>query len=218
MDKELKEMLKNFLLSIAKKMDRTSFQNEPNYVAGFLGKLHNETLTSSSGQFLKLTTSPSNDRGPGTAESKTGVDFGMVFKWVGPDGKVLFEKAILAQAKNHLFNLSNQDKKDLQTQCYKMSGITSSYVAMDCPYDKSLPEICRSTDKPPYWDENTKQDLSEYLCDIVLECLDGDISDEVVNLAKRSDRGLVLKTNAPKPKLKNQHKQSRTVKPKRRKP
>ncbi|WP_278356267.1 MULTISPECIES: hypothetical protein [Idiomarina] len=218
MDKELKDLLKSLLLSTANKIDRVSFENEPNYVAGFFGKLHNETLTSSSGQFLKLTSSLSNDRGPGTAESITGIDFGMIFKWVDPDGEIVFEKAILAQAKNHLFNLSNNEKFNLQSQCQKMSKLTSSYIAMDCPYNGSLPIICRSMGYPPFWDENNRLNLSDYICDIVLECLEGDISDKVVNAARRSDRGLVIRTNSPKPKLSRQRNQSNKIKKGRWKP
>lgn len=206
MEEELKTRFKELLTSTSKKMDRTSYNNEPNYIAGFFGKLHNETLTSSTGQFLKIVTSTSNDRGPGTAEKRTGIDFGMVFKWVDSEKEIVFEKAVIAQAKNRLFTLSNKDKQDLQSQCEKMSKITNSYIAMDCPYDQSIPSICRSSKQPPFWDENSEIDLAEYLCDIVLECLEGDTSKEVIDIAKRSDRGLVLETNAPRPKIKNENK------------
>ncbi|HDZ9134289.1 TPA: hypothetical protein ACGFXY_003453 [Vibrio cholerae] len=216
MEEELKELFKELLIATSEKMDRTSYENEPNYIAGFFGKLHNETLTSSTGQFLKIVTSTSNDRGPGTAEKKTGIDFGMVFKWVDSEKEIVFEKAVIAQAKNHLFNLSKKDKQDLQSQCEKMSKITDSYVAMDCPYDESVPLICRSSKQPPFWDEKSKISLAEYLCNIVLECLEGDTSKEVVDIAKRSDRGLVLKTNAPRPKIKNENKpKPKKLKPKR---
>ncbi|KCV73838.1 hypothetical protein Y011_21485 [Vibrio parahaemolyticus VP49] len=114
-------------------MDRTSYENEPNYIAGFFGKLHNETLTSSTGQFLKIVTSTSNDRGPGTAEKKTGIDFGMVFKWVDSEKEIVFEKAVIAQAKNHLFNLSKKINRIFNLnakRCPKLRIVMSPWIAL----------------------------------------------------------------------------------------
>src|SRR5690606_33861337 len=109
-----------------------SFSQEPHFTSAFFGKLHNEELTNDNGQYIRLNFSASNDRGPRSAESITGVDVGMIFQWTYSDGRS-FEKAVLLQAKNCLMHLNSNEQGSLRSQCRKMRKITSSYVVMDCP-------------------------------------------------------------------------------------
>lgn len=202
MDHELKALFKALLTKTAKDIDRISFEQEPNYTAAFFGKMHNEELTSSSGQKLKLTFSVSNDRGPGSAEKKTGIDIGMVFKWINQENDdVIFEKAIFAQAKNRLLELSTHEEAALAAQCQLMKRHTNSYITLDCPYDSTPPKICQSSDTMPYWKNDSPIELGEYLCDIVFECKDGDQTQKVIEMAKRSNRTFTIETNAPHPEI-----------------
>ena len=198
MEQELKDLLKSFLRDTAGKIDRDSFQQEPSYTSAFFGKLHNERLETASGNFIEMSFSSSNDRGPGAAEKKTGIDIGMVFKWTDPSAGEVFAKAVLAQAKNKLPKLSKKEFRHLSSQCQQMGKITNSYIALDCPYDRSIPTIFRSSLSPPYWHEKSVG-LDEYLTETVFECLDGDTTDRVIDIAKRADRRLVFNTNAPRP-------------------
>jgi hypothetical protein len=198
MEQELKDELRKLLLSAATKIDRVSYNQEPHYTAAFFGKLHKERIESKTGSFIELSFSSSDDRGRGSAESKTGIDLGMVFKWTDSSSGLAVEKAVLAQAKNNLFKLDARDSKDLSEQCQKMSQITSSYIVLDCPYDLSIPTICQSGSAPKYWKQPPIK-FDEYLIDTVLQCLDGDFSEKVVKTAKRADRVLFVETNSPIP-------------------
>lgn len=196
MDDELKEKFKELLHNTAKKIDRSSFQQEPHYTAAFFGKLHNEEIrVPGSDQFIKIECSASNDRGYGSAESKTGIDIGMIFSWEDETGN-LFEKALLVQAKNN----NNKLDKNLESQCQKMLDITSNYIVFFCPDNQKIPEICRSNTEPPFWKEPLIN-FDDYLINTVFACKDGDTCSKVINIAKRSDRCLSVKTNAPRPIL-----------------
>ncbi|MDD4915929.1 MAG: hypothetical protein PHW13_12930 [Methylococcales bacterium] len=190
------------LQNAALKIDRTSFWQEPQYTAAFFGKLHKERINNNTGEFVELLFSASNDRGKNSDENKTGIDIGMVFRWVDSNKNVIFEKAILAQAKNHLDTLNKAQANDLSKQCKKMSTITSSYIVLDCPYNSSIPKIRQHKSEYPFWDTPSIS-LDDYIADTVMECLDGDKKDEVIALAQRADRGhLIIKTNSPKPSKK----------------
>ena len=210
MEQYLKDELRNFIKRAADLVDRDSFGQEPNYTAGFFAKLHGEKFTSPSGKYVELRASISNDRGPGSAESKTGIDIGLVFQWVDEFGLV-YEKALLLQAKNHVETLNKSETTDLFTQCGKMSKITSSFVVMDCPFDRTIPKVYETRPvnilvKPPF-------SLDDYLINWVFPCTKGDNDPNVVSLAKRADRNLTITTNSPKPTNTPNHKNKRTPKP-----
>ncbi|WP_267119577.1 hypothetical protein [Xanthomonas sacchari] len=200
MDKEIKHKLRQLIATAASKIDRTSFWQEPHYTSALFGKLHNEIIKNDDGQYVHLMFSASNDRGPNSAENATGVDIGLVFKWIDINGKE-FEKAVLLQAKNHLMNLKKADQESLEGQCKRMAEITSSYVVMDCPYDGSIPVIFDQNSDPPFWTPPPIL-FDNYIIDYILECKRGDTDDRVIEVAKRADRQLTIKTNAPRPRPK----------------
>ena len=197
MDEQLECNLRELLRSAASKVDRNSFAQEPHFTSAFFGKLHNEEVHNSAGQYIRLKFSASDDRGPGTAESTTGIDVSMVFEWIDASGKS-FEKAVVLQAKNRLMHLPSGEARSLRKQCKKMRAITHSYVVMDCPYDGSIPTLCNPAKKPPYWTPPPIA-LDDYLIDHIFTCTRGDTSDTVLGIAKRSDRRLVVTTNVPRP-------------------
>lgn len=195
MDESLKNDLRGLFKKAADLIDRDSFGQEPNYTAAFFGKLKGETFSLPSGEYVQLDASISNDRGPGSAEFKTGIDIGLILKWVN-DG-VVYEKALLMQAKNHVDTLNASEILALFVQCAKMSKITSSYVVMDCPFDRTVPKVYETRPvntliKPPF-------SLDDYLIDWILPCSRGDYNPKVVDLAKRANRALTITTNSPKP-------------------
>ncbi|MCS4246144.1 hypothetical protein [Pseudomonas sp. BIGb0164] len=194
----MKDGLRNLIGNAARKVNRTGFSQEPNYTAAFFGKLHDEAVINPlTGKFVNLHTSISNDRGPGSAESVTGVDIGLVFQWVDENG-LAYEKAILMQAKNDVATLNSTEKSKLFEQCDKMANISSSFVVMDCPFDGSIPQVFR-TKKPDALVEPSIC-LADYLIDFVFPCTQGDDDRKVVEIAKRADRSVTLTTNTPKPK------------------
>ena len=196
MEQELKDKLRKLLENAAEKIPREQFDQEPLYTSAFFGKLNKEKIEISNGQYIELEFAPSNDRGPSSPESHTGIDIGMVFEWIDDDNE-LFRKAVLVQAKNHL--QKKQSDNDLEMQCKKMREITSHYVVMDCPYDKTIPELYFSQNKPPYWDINKHYNLYDYLVDYVFVCKQGDIKNDVIQGALDAKRTIFIKTNAPKP-------------------
>lgn len=199
MDQDLIDQFRALLQRAAKKIDRQSFEQEPHYTAALFGKLHNEQIHGKNGQYIELKFSSSNDHGPNTAEKRTGVDIGMVFRWLDPDTGEPFEKAVLAQAKNNLLNLPKKESIALMNQCEKMRQYTESFVAMDCPYDLSIPKIGQSSSAPPFWKQPLIS-LDDYLIDIVFQCNDGDTNGQIVEMAKHADRRVTITTNSPKPK------------------
>lgn len=210
MDQELIDSFRAYLTKVSKKINRTSFGQEPNYTAAFFGCLHEEKFMSKGREYLalKLECSVSNDRGQGSAESKTGIDIGIVVKWEDDQENSLKEKAILLQAKNKLPNIGTLDAKDLQEQCEKMKGITDSYCVMTCPYDGSIPKIARSSKISPFW-KRPLISLDDYFIDTVFMCLDGDTENDVVERAKRADRTIQITTNSPVPSPKQKNTASR---------
>lgn len=199
MDNTLKVGVKALFARAANLIDRESFEQEPNYTGAFFGKLHGESVEHE-GIVIDFKTSITNDRGPGSAESITGIDIGLIVSWEDENGEVKKVKAVLLQAKNHLYNMSKIDRENLNSQCEKMAKISDSYAVLDCPYDGSIPTICqRNKTPPPHWDINTKQDLADYLLDVVMECNDGDTNAEVIKIAKRADRCIKVKSNGPVP-------------------
>lgn len=199
MDSALKVGVKALFARAAKLIDRESFEQEPNYTGALFGKLHGESVEHG-GIIINFKASITNDRGPSSAESITGIDIGLIVSWEDENGEVNKVKAVLMQAKNHLYNISKTDRDNLNAQCEKMAKISNSYAVLDCPYDGSIPTICqRKKTPPPHWDIDTKQDLADYLIDVVMECNDGDTNPEVIEIAKKADRCIKVKSNGPVP-------------------
>jgi hypothetical protein len=197
-DPQIIDSFRARLLDASVRTSRDQFNQEPHYTSAFFGNLNRVTFTSASGQYLKIICSASNDRGPNSAESKTGVDIGIVVKWEDPQEGNIFEKAILLQAKNNLERLGQSEILKLGNQCLMMQGYTHSYGVMDCPYDGSIPKIGRSNTSPPFWKQPLVS-LDEYLIDTVFECEDGDSRGNVIDLAKKADRTIKIATNSPWP-------------------
>jgi hypothetical protein len=198
MDQFLKDELRKLIRRAAELVDRESFGQEPNYTAAFFGKLQGEKISNGKGQYIELKTSISNDRGPKSAESLTGIDIGFVFQWFDAKGLV-YEKAILMQAKNHVAKLGKADIENLFEQCAKMSDVSKSFVVMDCPFDQRPPNIY-DTDLPNAVLISPPVSLDDYLIDYVFPCTRGDDDPKVLKIARRADRTITVKTNGPKPK------------------
>lgn len=187
------------LLDAAIRTSRDQFYQEPHYTSAFFGNLNRVMLTGDYGQYLSIICSASNDRGPNSAESKTGIDIGIVVKWVNPKSGEVFEKAVLLQAKNNLEGLYPSEILQLGEQCKMMKDHTLSYGVMDCPYDGSIPKIGRSSTNSPFW-KTPLIALDEYLIDTVFKCEDGDASENVINIAKNAHRTMKIATNSPRPR------------------
>ncbi len=207
MEDELKILLKELIRETTGRLDRTAYEQEPNYTAALFGSLHGRTLLSPTGQYIKIHAAPSNDRGPAASERITGIDIGLVVVWEDNYGNKA-EKAVLIQAKNRLERIigSGVEATRLASQCHRMLGVSSSAVVMDCPYDLSVPNVYEAVGAPPGWTP-PPMPLDTYLVDRVLECKDGDFEEEVVRIAKRADRSVTVTTNAPRPTARPRAKQ-----------
>lgn len=185
----------------ARKINRTQFGQEPQYTAAFFGNLAGEKIIDpATGEFLELTCSISDDRGYNSGEKRTGTDIGIVVRWENPISNEVFEKAVLAQAKNELYKASPAVIQDLNEKCALMADITSSYFVLDCPYDRSIPTLQRRQLDSLWGGPHIS--LDDYLINTVFPCQDGDTRDYVIEVAARADRTITLTTNGPKPKPK----------------
>lgn len=199
MDRQLKADLRRLIQDAAQKIDRASFNQEPNYVAALFGKLHNETVLGADGSYIRICCSASDDRGPSSAERRTGIDIGLVVEWKSDQDHTV-KKAVLLQAKKDLNELTASERKRLEEQCNQMRSLTQSFAVLDCASIGSLmPSVHDPLDVPPWWSANTAIPLDEYIADQVLACKRGDWSNEVVALALRADRRIVFETTAPIP-------------------
>lgn len=197
----LEQGLRELMARAAAKINRTQFGQEPQYTAAFFGNLAGEKIIDpTTGEFLELTCSISDDRGRNSGEKRTGIDIGMVVRWEDPVSNNVFEKAVLAQAKNRLNSASSTVINDLNEKCERMAGITPSYFVLDCPYDGSVPSLKRPQ-TGVLWGGPLIA-LDDYLINTVFPCQDGDTRDEVIEVAKRADRTITLTTNGPKPRPK----------------
>jgi hypothetical protein len=79
----MEELLNKFRLELnncCKLINRSSFQQEPNYVAALMGKLTGISI-SGNGHFIRTTIV--NDRGPKSAEKEFGADFAIILESPG---------------------------------------------------------------------------------------------------------------------------------------
>ncbi|SBS66541.1 hypothetical protein [Vibrio splendidus] len=177
---ELPEVVvRSYITKCAQELDRESFRSETAYVNAFLGKLCTRIRLQSINKelFINFKTPIYDDRGPNSAESKFGADFGIIYTGDG------IEKAILSQAKNMpVENLNNSQKEELRKQCRKMDQHTEDWMVFEAPVvTGAMPTVKfnlhgRSYTKP----------FDEYLIDNIVGCSHGDRRKEFVDAVQSS--------------------------------
>lgn len=176
------ELLKKFRSELNKcinQLRRSSFQQEPNYVAALMGKLAGISV-SENGLFIQTTIV--NDRGPHSAEKEFGADFAIILE--SPAG---LKKAILGQAKGgDIDKLGPKKRKEFFEQCDKILKHSNAFIGLAAPTDQNpIPEIWLGSGPPAA--VGRKMNLSDYLVSEFVSCRHGDKRMEFAKAVKVSD-------------------------------
>ena len=177
------EVMRQFRLQIqlaCRQLRRSSFQQEPNYVAALMGKLCGMELRSG---ISWLSTSVVNDRGPASAESKFGADFAVIL-----ESTLGVKKAVLGQAKGgDIDELPPVKKADFFAQCTKIAARTKHFVGLEAPIEpNTMPTVRRGVWGPPV-SVLASTRLDDYLVDTFVACQHGDRRIDFVEAVKKSD-------------------------------
>jgi hypothetical protein len=123
--------LRRHVLAAASRLDPLRYNQEPAYVAALFARLdgvvyHGSRLT------IEIRSTIVDDRGPRSAESRWGADFGIVADIHG-DGEDL-EKAALGQAKKgSLIDLPAGQSEDFREQIVKMGHASNATLGLQVP-------------------------------------------------------------------------------------
>lgn len=201
MNPGIKSNLEYLINKISSKILRDNFSQEPAYTSAYYGNLHeSKILDQSTGLEIDIQCSISDDRGPNSAEKRTGIDIGLIVKINDTNTGTITNKAIFLQAKNN--PLSGKSKHELLEQCSKMRNYTEHYAVVSCPSDTSNPIVYLPSSNPPFWDRNSSMSLVDYIADEIMPCNAGDQNSQIIEVANRSDRLINLTINGPIPKQK----------------
>ena len=165
-DKNLSELFRKELKRCCTQIKRSSFQQEPNYVAALMGKLSGLSISENG---FSIQTTIVNDRGPKSAEKEFGADFAIVL--ISPSG---FKKAILGQAKgSNIAKMSVSSRQKFDTQCNRILKHSRQFLALAAPTDTDpIPQVWLGSGPPAT--TGTQMSLVDYLVDEFLSCQHGD--------------------------------------------
>lgn len=168
------------------RLDPERYFQEPAYVAALLARLDGVVYRGSAGR-VEIRSTIVADRGPNSAESQWGADFGIVAILRDPTERV--QKGVLAQAKKgSLPDLSEGERRTFLSQCARMSNATSAILCLEIPVRFAEPVIVREIevrrpiralrfDDAPWHPPTTigvPQELADYLVERFLLCGHGD--------------------------------------------
>lgn len=158
---------------------RSSFQQEPNYVAALMGKIAGISI-SENGHSIQTTIV--NDRGPKSAEKEFGADFAIILE--SPMG---LKKAILGQAKaSNIAKLSSSKKKAFNEQCEKILKHSLTFIGLAASTDNDpIPKIWLGSGPPTA--VGKEMNLTDYLIDEFLSCHHGDKRTKFATAVSTSD-------------------------------
>ena len=186
----MRAALRRHVWRALERLDPDRYFQEPAYVAALLARLDGVVYRGREGR-LEIRSTIVADRGPRSAESAWGADFGIVA--VFDDRSSRIEKGVIGQAKKGpLRSLSDLSWQVLKGQCMKMSHATSAVLALEVPTKCSEPTIVREIETSPRipdslslledqshqapLDFGRPQELADYLTDRFMTCLHGDRS------------------------------------------
>lgn len=188
----MRAALRRHVRHALERLDPERYAQEPAYVAGLLARLDGVVYKGHGGR-LEIRSTIVADRGPKSAESEWGADFGIVA--VLDDRSRRIEKGVLGQAKKGpLGSLNDLSRQFLQGQCEKMSQATSAILTLEvptrCAEQVMVREIAispRVSDSLvegrlglPLLEFGRPQELADYLADRCMTCLHGDRSPHFV--------------------------------------
>lgn len=184
--------------------NRSAFSQEPNYVMSLIGALKLIDIWGDDGSHIVLSASGTDDRGPGAAENKYGADFALIFDGIGAEPVT---KAVLGQGKpGPATSMTANERQRLDSQCLKMSRVTSEYLVLEAPWvDGEVPLVRLGTGGGAYAQKTIP--LDDYLVDHLVACTHGDRDQNVIDRAMNSQLAKVfVKVEKPSPALRSKTK------------
>lgn len=164
-----------------KALKRSSFQQEPAYVAALMGKLAGMVIKAGT---ITLQTTVVNDRGPKAAEKQFGADFALILEH--EQGGV--SKAILGQAKGEAIeDLSAAKQKQFFNQCEKIQRYTNHLIGFEVPTSGNFIPMVRKVNIGPPLSLKDPQRLDDYLVNQFIACHHGDTRSKFVEAVADSD-------------------------------
>jgi len=128
------------------RLDPRRYRQEASYVAALFARL-DAIVYRGSNFTLELKSTVVCDRGPNSAESKWGADFGIVASIVSNDETA--EKGVLGQAKRgSLVKLVPSEAELFRLQVMKMSVATTAMVGLEVPTSSSTTPTVRILEVP----------------------------------------------------------------------
>lgn len=178
-DEEIRIRVKEHFRSACKNLDRRRYLQESAYVDAFIARLDGTLYIGKDNGFIQFTPTIIADRGAGSAESKYGADFTIVFQSKAVERPI--NKAIISQAKNgSIDNLSKSENTRLIDQCKKMARITNSYIILEAPnISGAMPTVKIGDPATELWQKDSI-DFDDYFLDQILSCIHGDVRDSFI--------------------------------------
>ena len=197
--------LSRYVSKAVARLDPARYRQEAAYVAALFARLdgvvyQRRDLT------IEIKSTIVADRGPNSAESKWGADFGIVGRLTAPNTFV--EKGVLGQAKRgSLVDLPRDEREQFRRQVVRMAEATDATVGLEVPKEVGTAPAIRIVEVPNMFqgtipirksfrrlefsiDPLTDQEPPVYLSDVIpigrylyaelLRCLHGDTNERFV--------------------------------------
>lgn len=178
-DEEIRIIVKEYFRRACENLDRRRYLQESAYVDAFIARLDGKLYVGKDNGSIQFTPTIVADRGAGSAESKYGADFAIVFHSEAVERPI--NKAVISQAKNgSVDDLSKSEKSRLADQCKKMARITNSYIILEAPnISGAMPTVKIGDPQTGLWQEDSI-DFDDYFLEQILSCMHGDVRDSFI--------------------------------------
>lgn len=126
--------LSNYVAKAVSRLDPARYRQEAAYVAALFARLDG-VVYSKPNLSIEIRSTVVADRGPGSAESEWGADFGVVARVAA--GTEVTEKGVLGQAKRgSLLHLGRNEGELFRQQAIKMTAATDAILGLEVPNER----------------------------------------------------------------------------------
>lgn len=208
--------LSNYVAKAVGRLDPARYRQEAAYVAALFARLDG-VVYSKPNLSIEIRSTVVADRGPGSAESEWGADFGIVARVAA--GTEVTEKGVLGQAKRgSLLHLGRNEGEQFRQQAIKMTGATDAILGLEVPNERFQAPTVRLLEIPTmYHDLPIRRTLrrlaftieapaaeqppvylseaipiAKYLYAELLRCLHGDRNERLIRGLEDSDLSYLL--------------------------
>lgn len=136
----LRTAMRRHVQAAVARLDPARYHQEPAYVAALFAKL-DDVVIDRPGTRVELRSTIVADRGPKSAESIWGADFGLTVSLM--DQHYEFDKAVLGQAKRGSLSTIESADENLRKQVIKMAAATTALVGLEVPTSKDMMPVVR---------------------------------------------------------------------------